>query len=477
MDQPGNGFRLSGEAVWQLLRGDWFDAARIYRDWACQSAQWWPKLGADGRDDTPAWMRELPVWALASGAPASVVPQVKQFAEALGVPVGVHWYNWHQIPFDNDYPHYFPTHPGFAEGVAELQREPIYVMPYINGRLWDTRDRGAEDFEFTKVALPGATKDERGQPYVETYGSKESDGSPVRLAAMCPTTDVWRNKVRDIVGRLTNECGVKAVYIDQVAAASPQLCFDRTHGHPTGGGAWWPAAYWKLLQPIQDSLPPDRMLTTECNAEPYVHVFDGYLTWHWQYDGQVPAFPAVYGGTLQMFGRAYRGGESKDLALRMKAGQQLVFGEQIGWLSPSVVNEPENFPFFRQTVRLRWLLRRYFHAGEMARPPKLIGEIPRVTADWQWSGHWPVTTDAVLAGARRLPQEKRLVLLFVNVADQPISLAVDADGGSAGLTGDTATVVEWTSDGPSSTWTTPRAFRRELTLPARTVRAWELRGG
>ena len=169
------------------------------------------------------------------------------------------------------------------------------------------------------------------------------------------------------------------------------------------------------------------MLTTECNAEPYTHVFDGYLTWHWQYDGQVPAFPAVYGGALQMFGRAYRGGATKDLALRMKAGQQLVFGEQIGWLSPSVVDEAENFAFFRQVVRLRWQLKRYFYAGQMARPPKLVGEIPRVTADWQWSGHWPVTTDALLAGAWSLPAEKRLVLLFVNVGDQPLTVACNFD--------------------------------------------------
>ncbi len=333
------------------------------------------------------------------GGPASVVPRMKRFAEALGVPVGIHWYSWHQIPFDNDYPHYFPALDGFEEGVAELQRSGVYVMPYINGRLWDTRDRGQEDFEFTKVARPAATKDEAGEPYVESYGSKEQDGSRVQLAAMCPTTEVWRNKVHEIVGRLMNECGVKGVYIDQVAAAQPQLCFDRSHGHPAGGGDWWTAGYWEMLNRIRKDLPPDRMLTTECNAEPYAHVFDGYLTWHWQYDGQVPAFPAVYGGALQMFGRAYRGGPTKDLALRMKAGQQLVFGEQIGWLDPSVVDEAENFAFFRQVVRLRWLLKRYFYAGQMARPPKLIGQIPRVTADWQWSGEWPVTTDALLAGA------------------------------------------------------------------------------
>ena len=476
MDQPGTTFELSGEAVWQLLRGDWFDAAQVYRQWASRHAKWWPALGADGREDTPRWMRELPVWALASGGPASVVPQVKRFAEALGVPVGVHWYNWHQIPFDNDYPHYFPAREGFAEGVAELQQGPVYVMPYINGRLWDIRDRGMEDFEFTKVARPAATKDEQGEPYLESYSSKETDGSPVRLAAMCPTTELWQNKQHEIITRLMNECGVKGVYIDQVAAARPQLCFDRSHGHPIGGGDWWTAGYWEMLRRIRDDMPPDRMLTTECNAEPYAHVFDGYLTWHWQHNGQVPAFPAVYGGVLQMFGRAYRGGPTKDLALRMKAGEQLVFGEQIGWLNPSVVDEEENFAFFRQIVRLRWHLKRYFYAGRMARPPKLIGQVPQVTADWQWSGEWPVTADALLSGAWSLPDENRLALIFVNVSDQQVTAVCEFDAGRYDLQGQTFTLEELTAANDNGRETVSASFRHDVAVPGRTARVWELRG-
>lgn len=476
MDEPGRAYQLPGEAVWQVLRGDWFDAAQIYREWAKRNAKWWPALGPDGRADTPLWMRELPAWAQTGGSPASVVPEVKKFAEALGVPVGLHWYSWHQIPFDNDYPHYFPTLDGFKEGVAELQRSNVFVMPYINGRLWDTRDRGQEDIEFTKLAKPAATKDEKGEPYLESYSSKEKDGSRVQLAAMCPTTELWRKTMHDIVVRLTGECGVKGVYLDQIAAAKPELCFDRTHGHPTGGGDWWTAAYWELLSRIRKDLPPDRMLTTECNAEPYAHVFDGYLTWHWQGDGQVPAFPAVYGGALQMFGRAYRAGPTKDLALRMKAGQQLVYGEQIGWLSPSLVNERENFEFFRQVVRLRWELKRYFYAGQMARPPRLAGNIPRATADWQWHGEWPVTTDALLTGAWSLPAEKKLVLLFVNVSDQPLTAGFDFAADGYGLAGENFEAREVSAEGEGAKWTAPRTFRKEVSLPPHTARGWEFKG-
>lgn len=477
MGVAGNRFQLCGEAVWRLLRGDWFDAAIMYRDWVRREARWYPKLTSEGRPDTPLWMRELPVWALSGGTPKECVESVKKFAKFLGVPCGFHWYSWHKIPFDNDYPHYFPTKDGFADGVRELQASGVQVMPYINGRLWDTRDKGMEDFEFTKVARPAASKDEKGEPYVESYGSKETDGSRVRLAAMCPTTELWRTRQREIVLRLFNECGVRGVYIDQVAAATPTLCFDRSHGHALGGGHWWTEGYWRLLDDIRKAMPKDRMLTTECNGEPYIHSFDGYLTWHWQYDGQVAAFPAVYGGSVQMFGRSYGGGPTRDLALRMRAGQQLVFGEQLGWISPGVVNEKANADFFRQAVRLRWQLRRYFYAGEMARPPRLVGNVPTVRADWQWGGTMWVTTDAVLTGAWTEPAKKRLVLLFANVSDQPVTARVRYDAAPYGLTGSALKVAKILPDAAGETFTTPSVLDREVTFPAGTVWGWEITSG
>jgi len=459
--------------VWQLLHGDWFDAAVIYRDWVRRSARWYPRLGPEGRADTPLWMRGLSAWAQTGGGPECAA-QVKEFQKYLGVPIGFHWYSWHQIPFDNDYPHYFPAKPGFAEAVRDLQASGVYVMPYINGRLWDTHDRGREDFEFTRRALPATTKDEQGKPYIEMYHSKESDGSHVQLAVMCPTTELWRGTLRDTVLRLFGECGVKGVYMDQIAAAKPELCFDRTHGHPLGGGYWWTEGYWALLQSIRRAKPADCMLTTECNAEPYTQVFDGYLTWHWQYDGQVPVFPAIYGGAIQMFGRAYRGGPTKDLALRMKAGQQLVYGEQIGWLDPGVIREKGNAEFLRQVVRLRHALRRYFYAGEMARPPRLLGTIPRVTADWQWTGHWPVTTDALLTGAWRLPQQMKLVLLLVNVCDEPIQATLAFDPAGYDLPAGSLTLTRIGPDGPGETRPAPRVFQRAVSAGARQAWAWEI---
>jgi hypothetical protein len=474
MGKAGVDFELPGRAKWQILRGDWFDAAMIYRKWVVRQAKWWPELGPDGRTDTPEWMRQLPVWVMTGGVASDCVARVKDFADELKVPVGFHWYNWHQIPFDNDYPHYFPPKNGFAEGVAELKQAHVYPMPYINGRLWDTRDQKAEDWQFTKVALPGATKDENGNPYTESYGSKEANGDSVKLAAMCPSTQVWQSRVKDIVLRLFNEYGVSGVYIDQIAAAAPRLCFDASHGHPLGGGHWWTEGYWKLLDAIRTAKPADRMLTTECNAEPYIRWIDGYLTWHWQEQNMVPAFPAVYGGAIQMFGRAYRGGPSQDLANRMKAGQQLVFGEQIGWFGPEIIKRPDCGQFLRDCIDLRWMLKRYFYAGRMARPPKLIGQIPKVTADWQWRGEWPITTEAIMAGTWRLANEKKAVLLFANVCDEPLSARIEFDPDEYGLPGKTFQATKVTPAGAQGNFTIDAAGKVEAEFAPRSVFALEL---
>jgi hypothetical protein len=216
------------------------------------------------------------------------------------------------------------------------------------------------------------------------------------------------------------------------------------------------------------------MMTTECNAEPYIKWLDGYLTWHWQEQNMVPAFPVVYGGALQMFGRAYRSGPSQDLANRMKAGQQLVFGEQIGWFGPEITDRPDSGKFLRDCIQLRWRLREYFYRGQMARPPGWATQVPTVTADWQWHNQWPITTDAVMTGAWQLPQENKVVLLFANVSDSPFVSHLALDSKDYALSAKSWTVTTMAPDGTTSVRKMDATDQPEVELPARTILAWEI---
>jgi hypothetical protein len=461
LGQPNSRFAPCN-IILESYQGDWFDATVMYRDWVRHEAAWYPrtKINAEGRTDTPLWMRELAVWTQHWQVTPSKMPdELRKFQTPLGIPVAVHWYGWHKNPFDNDYPHYFPTQDGFKEAVAEIQKDgQLFVMPYINGRLWDRRDRGLEDYLFTKEALAGVTKKEDGSFWFETYGSKESDGSSVELGVMCPASNVWQQKLQELIHRLTDQSdgkpddngnmGVKAVYVDQVAAATPELCFDASHGHPLGGGDWWVKSYRNIFEKIRAELPKDAMLTTECNAEPYIDLFDGYLTWHFQHNGEVPAFAAVYGGAVQMFGRAYGGGADHIIAAKMKMAESFVFGEQIGWISPHVVNEPQKFEFLKKIVALRYQFRDFFYKGEMAKPPKLHGKMPRITADWHFSGHPTiVTTDIVRTGAWWIPSQKTAILLFANFSDQLIENRLEFDVTELGFNPAKIKITRYNADG------------------------------
>jgi Domain of unknown function (DUF6259) len=458
--KPGNDFAFPGEIVVAVFQGDWFDAAQRYRAWAQREAQWWPCRGKWGRPDTPRWMKEVCVWGRPYGAAKQAVAPTLRFAEYMdGLPLGVHWYSWHEIPFDNNYPHYFPAKEGFAEGVAQMQEAGVRVMPYINGRLWDS---DTDDFE--SVAKPAATKKRDGEYYVERYG-----GDPEDLVPMCPTQKVWQDKVSEIVLRLLGpECNVDGVYIDQVAAAAPVECYDASHGHPLAGGHWWTTGgYWPMLTALNQSIDkslPDKMLTTECNAEPFAHLFDGYLTWNFQYRNTVPAFAAVYGGKVQMFGRAYNGNDTQ--AHWARTGQALVYGEQLGWATVDIVKtNPEAAAYLRRCGRVRHRLLPYLAQGYMARPPKVSGEIPEVTSDWAWSGKWMVTTSALERGAWRA-EDGSLAFVFANTTNKPLTFTWDFDAGVCGLTGEAFATDIVVEDGQSKGDVLPARSQRPITLEA-----------
>ena len=432
--------------------GDWYDAATLYRQWVRNEAAWYPRqcMTNDGRSDTPLWMKELSVWVNGSDS------GVEDFQAAFGVPVGLHWYNWHQIPFDNDYPHYFPAKTGFGARVAALQKDKnIFVMPYINGRLWDTRDHGATDSLFTTQALAGVTKQEDGKPWTESYGSKETDGTDVQLGVMCPTSEVWRRKQNEIVLRLTKpndgksgdeeNFGVNAVYIDQIAAAPPVNCFDKTHNHPAGGGDWWVSAYDALLKKTRAQMPEGAALTTESNAESYVDVLDGFLVWQFQDNGQVPAFAAVYGGAIQLFGRAYS--DDDDLATKMRLAESFVYGEQIGWMGVGILKQPERLGYMKKVVYLRHKFREYFYKGQMRRPPLLLGN-EHTTTTWKFLGPPKmVTTDAVRAGAWSIPHQNKTILMFAGTTDRVLDLPLVVNPEELGFDPSRIRVVRHHPDG------------------------------
>ena len=437
LGEPANGFTLPGKAVWQAFRGDWFDATEIYREFA-ETCPWMPK----DNSRIPQWMQELPFWTMdwlpnesdaEEPIPVSLRPNTDAYGpdcwfeiplklrEELGVPFGYHLYNWHKIPFNNDYPHYFPAKKALPYGLKKLKEAGIRMMPYINALLWDNRDRGNEDWQFTAVAKAGAVKKESGDPAILTYAAHESDGNLVKLSPMCPTSRVWRDKVRENVEKCF-ELGMDGVYLDQTAAHGPHPCMDKSHSHKPGGGSWWSENQREMLAELNAIKPNDKIFTSEGTAEVYAGSLDGLLSWAWiVVDHYVPAFMRIYGGKVMVLGRNANG-YMKDNVMHWKyhLAQGLVAGEQMGWINADFVFDRQRLEFAKKLIRFRYEHREFFRAARPMRPPVVeCGEEHKFACGigMQWQGvlHEPfLTVGALENGSRKM-------LIAVNLHTEEIT--------------------------------------------------------
>ena len=291
------------------------------------------------------------------------------------VPLGLHWYNWHNSPFDVNYPEMFPAKNGVKEVAAWMKENGVFCMPYINGSLWDD-----EIASFTN-ALPYTCKKPDGSFHTYRCGHNGNV-----LARMCPTTELWKKTVAENTRRLFDELGVDGVYLDQVSCSLPQPCHDASHGHPLGGGEFWTQGYRELMKPIhEDAVRRGTALTSECAAAPYMDSFDAFLTWIENTPKDVPLLSAVYSGYALYFGSIQSKKDSLDSYCALQA-RMFLWGFQLGWSGTLLMNKgkEEYVEFTRKLCRARLDNLDCFLYGELVGELIPIGEVPMVDVKWEY---------------------------------------------------------------------------------------------
>lgn len=430
IDVVQNSQSLAGSVVWEIFDGDWYDAALIYRNWVQKEACWIPEAKNGVRTDIADWFKKNDHWWLVRvKEDDSFVDEILKANEELGVKSAVHLYDWHQIPFDNDYPHYFPIKEATKKGLKRLKEAGVKVMPYINGRLWDTKDKGMEDWQWSKIAKPSCTKDRNGVPFIEKYGAAEADGNKVEHSIMCPSTALWQEKMSQTVSKLVNDLGADAVYMDQIAAATPYMCEDRTHSHLPGGGTWWCESYNNLLEHVNRTLPKETCIATECTSDPVMKHIQGYLTWLWVKGNQVPAFPVIYSGYVAMFGRHYCSLPKDDaIGQKITFAQSLSFGEQMGWVDPLLFESFKYKEFYKTCVRARAEISEYFYDGRMLRPPYLNDDREELMTDKAGQAYGGIIKHSAVFGSIWVHnRDAKRLLLLINAADEEALCTVECD--------------------------------------------------
>lgn len=361
MGVKGSDFKAPYPVMLGCYQGNWMDCCKIYRRFAVDNVFWLPKKGSDKKATIPQRIKDIGMWVLYFPPEQATVEEINkplyELQKSLDAPIGVHWYNWHANVFDHQLPNYLPAKPIIAQAIRELaDNENILVMPYINARVISC---DIEDFdEYT----PWLCKDENGMPYHELYGA-----APNTLV-MCPSTQMWQNKIYDITRQVIDDLKVKAIYLDQVSAAPIKLCYDKKHGHPLGGGDWWVKSYHTMLEKlrtIKDDKGDPIAITTEFAAEPYMGATDNFLIWMAREPQDLPMLQAVYSDYTFYFGsNNYDPQESTWKLIQLRCA---LWGIQSGWMRPDFILDPQNayrLKTMKQIVDFRKQAKKYL-AGEL----------------------------------------------------------------------------------------------------------------
>jgi hypothetical protein len=415
--RPGNDWQMDGNFALDLFSGNWFDAAFIYKNWAAQHAEYWPTMTPE-RLLRQAALGRIGVWGYYSAPPSHSMDDIQQamadfidfFQTELPVPVGIHWYRWNGKDFDDDYPDYFPERDKMSALIADIQLSGnATIMPYINGRLYDTDLTGSWDYA-TK-GKPYAAKDSNGDVYTQNFNSNT-------FAVMCPTQTPWQDILVDAAGQLTGRIGAGGLYIDQVCAAGPTQCMDPAHHHPLGGGHSWRDGYRDMFAKIRNTIAPEKFVIVEGGADYMADKVDGFLTDGWLADNLVPAFQAVYGGRVQLVGKKTGTSRYHNQSFYCKLGQAFVQGIEPGRQSLWIVHDSNADlarPFVKNIATMRYKLQNYLAFGAMLKPLVLSGSIPMITSSWtDYGTPVDVTLPAIQTGLYREIGTQNIAAIFVN---------------------------------------------------------------
>lgn len=433
MGVPGSDYPDFYPIAFGVHRGGWLEASKIYRKWALKQV-WTEKGLMSQRTSTPDMVKNIGLWmqsgwsfGVEKGTPDEMNQPFYKALDYTGVPMAIHWYNWHHMPFDNEYPHFFPPKDGFRERVKGLVARGILVMPYINGMIADYDNPDMDKF------LPYAVKDGAGGLNMNIWGTSSG-----RTIYMCPYNDFWQNQIVTLVDSLTDYFGVNGVYIDMIGAASPRFCFDKSHGHPLGGGRWWIDSYRNMLEKVQvvaHSKGRNAVITTENTAEPWMNKLDAFLSWIKPDEREVPMNQAVYSGYTYYFGSP-SWLHTSTRSFVMAQGRAFIWGQQNGWMGFGLFS-PENQEkgaYFKRIGQYRVAARKFLSFGELLGPVKSLKPLSTITELWPTHRGDPKngTLPTAMASLWRA-EDGNLGIFIVNFLDERQAFSYSFNASDFGL--------------------------------------------
>jgi hypothetical protein len=267
-DWPVSGEKdLGYDVVVQAFRGDWYEAASLYRDWSLK--QPWASAPLHQRKDVPDWLLDSPphivvrIQGRLDNGPAEpnsaflpypkIVPLLESISKKIDAPLVAVVMAWER-PGPWVYPDCFPP-TGGDESLSELtglaRARGWHVGSFCNGTRWVTHHYwsgyNGERYLAEKHGEETFCRTHDQQLWRENWAG---DWRP--SYACCLGVARTREIADRFVERLVNDGLDWVQFLDQNVGCSAFPCFADDHGHPPMPGTWMNDAMRSLLDSFRD---------------------------------------------------------------------------------------------------------------------------------------------------------------------------------------------------------------------------------
>jgi len=479
-----NNWQMPGYFELDSFKGDWYDAALIYKEWASHKAEYWPK-DTPQREARQKSIGDISIWLTETARDYTLnqlethIRDFKNFMdfEGIDIPIAVTWNSWYDMPMDLNFPEIFPPLNGLSDMMKNLKTtygDSVRLTGYMNGRLYDTEHLDS----YSHGGEAAATKQADGT----TAHTQNFQGTT--FAVMCPTQSFWQNIMIDSAQQMATDIGFDGVYIDQVTAASPIACMDPSHHHTLAGGTYWRDGYKEMFHSMHQSVSSGKFLTSEGANDFLIDEVDGFLTEVFVTNNQVPAFQVVYSDKVQFIGAitgasSYKADNTPDSSrFYGRLAQSFAFGVIPGRFYTGVaVNQNARSAraaqYLRRLARMRTKLVNFTSFGEMKRPLSLSGTIPMMTFP-AYGGTSMVETPAIQTST--WSDGESIMVLFVNgkvpqKKDESITFNFNFDTSIYGID-EAVSIREITESSDGAYKEISNQFNKEVTLTSYDVKAF-----
>lgn len=408
----GENYQMKYPMVMRFFKGDWHDAADIYKEWFEQSHSWIP---IEKDESLPSWYHQSPVIVAYpvrgshdtdSMEPnklfpyVNILPHIERLEREFESPVMALLMHWEgTVPWAP--PIVWPPFGGeetLSELITKLHDRGDVIGLYCSGIGWTINSKLADyhtqeyfnDHHLQHEMCVSPT----GELLYSNICNGQRDGYD-----LCPAKEYTVQTMAEQVKRMA-DAGVDYIQLlDQNHGGTPYFCYSREHGHPPVPGKWEVDAMKKLLQTVKKDAK-DALLGCESAAAegyiPYLKFSDNRFNINYLIGTPIPLYAYLYHRYVNNFmgNQVFANGQinlakSPDnnlerTAYAFCAGDMLtVVLDQDGeitwnWGAKPADGIPQQQPIKTLVKNLnRWRrgeTAKYLHTGSMKKPYEVICE-------------------------------------------------------------------------------------------------------